>query len=159
MRRAVLVFVVALLTALPTLSAPAAAQAYSCRGYPPPAVLSQIKSRVEALRRFEREAADRLLGLDTRPYDWLLEQVRAGEVAIAVPALLAAEDALGKCRNFIQPLRRDCAVGAAALMRVVEELVAGEATSEAKMAYARTMSHCEQLLGLAPLRTALRTFE
>ena len=32
------------------LAAPAEAQSVSCRGYPPAAMVSQIKSRVEALR-------------------------------------------------------------------------------------------------------------
>ncbi|MEA2989587.1 MAG: hypothetical protein QOG83_2298, partial [Alphaproteobacteria bacterium] len=92
------------------LANPAAAQLYSCRSYPPSNVVAQIKARVEAMRRIEREAADRLTGLDTRPYDWLHEQARAAEAAIAVPALLAGEDALMRCRNFVRPLRRDCAV-------------------------------------------------
>jgi len=136
MRRALLLFVVAALW-----SAPADAQAYSCRGYPSAVIVSQIKNRVEALRRIEREAADRLSGLDTRPYEWLLEQARASEVAIAVPALLEAEDALMKCRNFILPVRMMSAFGAAALVRLIGEIVTGEATSEIKMAYAQTVAH------------------
>jgi hypothetical protein len=139
------------------LTDPAAAQLYSCRSYPPSNVVVQIKAGVEAMRRIEREAADRLTGLDTRPYDWLHEQARAAEAAIAVPALLAGEDALMRCRNFVRPLRRDCAVAAAALVRVIGELVAGEATGEAKTAYAQTMPHCERTTALTPLDTALRT--
>ncbi len=142
------------------LSAPAAAQElYSCRSYPPPAVSVEIKARVEALRRIEREAADRMLGLDTRSYDWLLAQAQTAEAAIADPALLAAEDALKRCRNFIMPVRRDCAVAAGGLARLIGELVAGAASNEAMMAYAQTMPHCERFVGLASLDTALRAFK
>jgi hypothetical protein len=157
--RPALVLLAAVLTALPILAAPAAAQTYSCRGYPPVAVVAQLKSRVEALRRVEREAADRLVGLDTRPYEWLLGQARAGEAAIAVAALLAAEERLLRCPNIIQPLRRDCAMGAASLVRVIEELVAGEASHAAKLAYAQTMRPCERSTGLTPIETALRASE
>jgi hypothetical protein len=142
-----------------TLSTPAAAQVYSCRGYPSPAVVVQVKIRVEALRRIEREAADRLLGLDTRPYDWLLAQARAGEAALADPVLLAAEDDLKRCRNYIRPLRRGCAVAATALARLIEDLVAGDANRDARQAYAQTMPNCEQAVKLTPLSTTLRTTE
>jgi len=145
------------------LSAPAQRKAatppvYSCR-YPTADVVAQLKAQAEALRRIEREAADRIAGLDTRPYDWLLEQARAGHTAIADPLALAAEDDLRRCRNFIRPLRRDCEVFAAALVRVIEELAAGEVSKEAKQAYAMAAPPCESPLSLPPLRTALRTAE
>jgi hypothetical protein len=152
--------VAASLSALPT---GAAAEDYSdaaCRRYPPRAVLAEIKARVEAMRRIEREAADRLIGRDTRPYGWLLDQARAAEAVVAAPAPLAAEEkALARCRIVIPALRRDCATGAAALVRVIEELVAGGVTDEAKMAFAQAMPHCERLAGLTPLDTALRAFK
>jgi hypothetical protein len=144
---------------LSTLSTPAAAQLYSCRTYPQPAVLAQLKAHVAAMRQIEREAADRLIGLDTRPYDWLLGQARAEEAAIAAPALLAAESALKRCRNFIRPVRRDCAAGAAALVRIIEELVSGDATNDTKMTFAQTMPRCERLSGFTPIDTTLRTFK
>jgi hypothetical protein len=53
-------------------------------------------------------------------------------------------------------VRRGVAYCAAALVRVLQELAAGEATNDAKMAYAQAMPHCERLTGLAPLETALR---
>jgi hypothetical protein len=140
-------------------AAPAPASAYSCRGYPPAALLVQIKTRVEALRRIEREAADRLVGLDTRPYDWLLEQARAAEAAIAEPVALAAEDELRRCRNFILPLRRDCTKAATALVRVIDELNSGEASKEAKQALAQTMPNCERMFRFMPLDTRLRMAE
>src|SRR5436309_2314467 len=126
-RAAVLVVLAALLSGA---SIPAAAQLYTCRGYPPPQVLAQIKARVAVMRNIEREAADRLIGLDTRPYDWLLEQARTAEAAIAVPALLAGEQELQRCRNFIPPVRGDCGVAASALVRVIAELGAGDATTD-----------------------------
>jgi hypothetical protein len=153
MVRAASAFVAAVLA---VLSTPAAAQIYSCRGYPSPAVVAQIKTRVEALRRIEREAADRVVGLDTRPYDWLLAQARAGEAALADPVLLAAEDDLKRCRNYIRPLRRDCTAAAAALVRVIEELVMGEASKDSKQAHAQAMLDCEQAVKLTPLSTTLR---
>src|SRR5437660_8027324 len=104
-RTAVLVVLAAVLSGAST---PAPAQFYACRGYPPPQVLAQLKGRVAVMRNIEREAADRLIGLDTRPYDWLLEQAQATEAAIAVPALLTGEQELQRCRNFIRPVRRDC---------------------------------------------------
>jgi hypothetical protein len=159
MRTVALGAVVATLLCVPSTLAAQDYSDSSCRRHHPPAVLAEIKTRVEAMRRIEREAADRLTGLDTRPYQWLLDQARAAEAAIAVPALVAAEEeALKRCRISIKPLRRDCAIGAAALVRVIGELVAGDATNEAKMALAQTMPPCERVAGLKPLDTALRAF-
>ena len=139
------------------LAAPAEAQSVSCRGYPPAAMVSQIKSRVEALRLIEREAHDRTIGLDTRPYDWLLDRARASTTAIADPAALAAEVALSACRNHIRPLRRVCAAAAAMLVRLIEELAANGVTRESKQVYVEAMPRCEAWLGLVPLTTRLRT--
>lgn len=147
----------ALTAAVLALLLPAPAGAQTCRDYPSAALVAQIKTRVEALRRIEREAADRVRGLDTRPYDWLLDQGRAGASAIADPAALAAEDALKRCRNYIRPVRRDCAGAAAALVRLIEELDVGAASSESKAAYAQAMPQCERHMKLSPLSTPLRT--
>ena len=51
-------------------------EAASCRGYRQD-VRAAIKKQVEALRALERETADRLKGLDTRPFDYLLSRARA----------------------------------------------------------------------------------
>jgi hypothetical protein len=136
---------------------PASAQLYSCRGYPPSEVLSQVKAQVEVLRRLEREAADRLSGADTRTFEWLLGQTRAAAAAIAVPALLAAEGELDRCRNLVRPLRRECANAAAALVRLIERLAANEPADEAKAAYAQAVPACERSCGLKPIDTAFRT--
>jgi hypothetical protein len=150
--------VLSVLAGVAAHAAPNATPAYSCR-YPSAGVVAQLKIQVEVLRRIEREAADRLVGLDTRPYDWLLEQARAAEAAIAVPAALAAEADLRRCRNFIRPLRADCATAAAALVRVLAELVAGDAGKEARTALAEAVPHCERWIGLMPLNTRLRSSE
>jgi hypothetical protein len=151
-----LLLAASMLTAIGATQRPAAAQMYSCRGYPPREVVAEIKVSVEALRRIEREAADRGAGLDTRPYEWLLDQARAAESAIAVPSLLAAEDELERCRNSITRVRRGCAGAAAALVRVIEELVADKASRERRLAYAQVMPHCERWMSLAPLKTTFR---
>jgi hypothetical protein len=54
-------------------------EAASCRGYPQ-GIRAAIKKQVEVLRALEREAADRLKGLDTRPFDYLLDRARAAAV-------------------------------------------------------------------------------
>jgi hypothetical protein len=126
--------------------------------YPPRAHLADVKARVTALHRIERETADRTAGLDTRPYEWLLDQARAAEKAISVPDLVAAEDAILQ-RCLVTPLRTTCAVGSAALVRVIADLQAGRDPNEAKMALAQTMPHCERSVGLTPLKTSLRDFK
>ncbi|MGD9768759.1 MAG: hypothetical protein AB7U62_14045 [Pseudolabrys sp.] len=143
------------------LVAPAAAQTYDCRRYPPADVTASLKSQAEAMRKIEIETADRLGGLDTRPYDWLLEQARTAETAIAVPALLKAEDKLfERCRNAVRPVRRGCAAASAALVEVLDGLAAeGQARRVSRQVYLQTMPLCERWLGLKPLESALRTVE
>jgi hypothetical protein len=143
------------------LSATAAAQTYDCRRYPPSDVTASLKAQAEARRKIEVEAADRIRGLDTRPYDWLLEQARAAEKAISVAAPLKAEDALfERCRNAVRPVRRGCAAPSAALVEVLDELAtAGKARRESRQVYLQTMPLCERWLGLTPQESALRTVE
>jgi hypothetical protein len=143
------------------LTAPAAAQTYDCRRYPPADVMASLKTQAETMRKIEIETADRVRGLDTRPYDWLLEQARGAEKAIAVPAPLKAEDALfQRCRNAVRPVRRGCAAASAALVEVIDELAtAGQARRESRQVYLQTMPLCERWLGLTPLESSLRTVE
>jgi hypothetical protein len=142
-------------------SAPAAAQTYNCRRYPPPDVTTSLKAQVELMRGVERETADRVRGLDTRSFEWLLEQARAAEKAISVPAPLQAEDKLfERCRNAVRPVRRACAAASAALVEVLTEFAgAGQARKESRQVYLQTMPLCERWLGLTPLESALRTAE
>jgi hypothetical protein len=146
-------------------------EAASCRGYPQ-GVRAAIKKQVEVLRALEREAADRLKGLDTRPFDYLLDQVRAAAGAIDDKDAQAAEDGLSRCPQSIPPVRRVCTEAAHALVSLIEQQAAGSATTqakqaeakqaeakqaEAKQAYARAMPQCERWMDFAPLVTVFRT--
>ena len=136
------------------LATPAAAA--SCRDYGQ-MIIPALKPSVEALRKIEREAADRIVGLDTRPYDYLLGQVRAALAIIADKFGLEEEDELKRCRNYIPPVRHTCMAAAQALIAVIEEQDKSTASKAAKDAYAGAVSRCERFIGLAPLKTALRT--
>jgi hypothetical protein len=149
----------ALLAVLAAASiAPVDAQAQSCRGYPE-SVRTQIKRQVERLQMIERESADRILGLDTRTYSYLADQARRAADAIADPRALALEDELKRCRNLVQPVRRICRDAVLSLAKVIDEQDAGAATPAAKQTYAGSMSECEKLMRLTPLRTALRAVD
>jgi hypothetical protein len=115
-----------------------------------------IKPHVEALRIVEREAADRLKGLDTRTFHFLAGEARKAASMIGYPEALKAEEALGQCPDAVPPIRRICVDAAHTLASAIEgqETGAGKAS---RQAYADTMPRCEQLIGLPPLRTAWRT--
>jgi hypothetical protein len=132
------------------------AQAASCRNYGSE-VQAAIKGHVESLRMVEREAADRIAGLDTRPYDYLLGQARAATAIIADKDKLAEEDALDRCRNFVPRVRHACAAAAQALVMLIGELNRGTASAASNDDYSRGMPICERYMGLAPLKTTLRT--
>lgn len=141
-------------------------EAASCRGYPQGA-RAAIKKQVQALRALEREAADRLKGLDTRPFDYLLDQARAAAGVIGEKDALAAEEGLSRCPQAIPPVRRVCTEAAHALVSLIEQQTAGSATTqtkdaeakqgEAKQAYSRAMPQCERWMEFAPLVTVFRT--
>ena len=153
-RAAVLVVVAAVLSALST---PAAAQTVTCRNYPE-SIRLLVKPRVEALRLLEREAADRLRGLDTRTFPFLAGEVRKAADLIADPkALKEEEDGIGKCRNAVPPMRAICRSAALALATAIDEQEKDAATKESRQAYAEAIPRCEQLMGLQPLSTAWRT--
>jgi hypothetical protein len=138
------------------LSVAAASAAAPCRNYPQLAARA-IKVRVEALRLIEREAADRLIGLDTRPFPYLVGQARAGADAIGEARALADEDGLDRCPEPVPHVRRVCATAARALAGALEEQGAGTASPISKQIYAQAMAICEGFMGLAPLPTAWRT--
>lgn len=141
-------------------------EAASCRGYPQGA-RAAIKKQVQALRALEREAADRLKGLDTRPFNYLLDQTRAAAGVIGEKDALAAEEGLSRCPQAIPPVRRICTEAAHALVSLIEQQTAGSATTsakdaeakqaEAKQAYSRAMPQCERWMEFAPLVTVFRT--
>jgi hypothetical protein len=134
---------------------PIDADAVSCRGYPQD-IRAAIKKHVEALRALEHEAADRLKGLDTRTFEYLLVQARATAAAIADKDALAKEEGLERCRDGAPPVRRTCAEAARALVSVIEEQAAGAASRASKQSYAEAMPRCERLMNVTPSTTVFR---
>jgi hypothetical protein len=134
---------------------PIGADAASCRGYPKD-IRAAIKKNVEALRALEHEAADRLKGLDTRTFEYLLVQARGTAAAIGDKDALAKEEGLERCRDGAPPVRRTCAEAARALVSVIEEQTAGAASKTAKQSYAEAMPRCERLMNVMPLTTVFR---
>src|ERR1700722_11058196 len=137
------------------LSVSGATAAAPCRNYPAAAARA-VKPRVEALRLIEREAADRLSGLDTRPFPFLVGQARGAADAIGEPRALEDEDGLDRCPDAVPRVRRVCASAALALAGALEEQARGAASQISKQIYGQAMAICEGLMGLTPLRTALR---
>jgi hypothetical protein len=138
------------------LTLPFEAEAAPCRGYPE-SVRTIIKGRVEALRLIEREAADRLVGLDTRTFPFLAGEARKIAEMIADANALKDEDDLKRCRNAVPPVRRICRSGAETLATVLDAQEAGTVTKELKQTYAEPMARCEGFMGLQPLKTTIRT--
>ncbi|HEY6257378.1 MAG TPA: hypothetical protein VIY51_16465 [Xanthobacteraceae bacterium] len=131
------------------------AEAASCRDYPATAART-IKPRVEALRATEREAADRIKGLDTRPYPYLVGQARAVAEAIGEARALLDEDDLDRCPEAMTHVRRVCATAARALAVALEEQAAGGASQFLRQIYTQAMVTCEGAMHLSPLRTPFR---
>src|SRR5205085_719845 len=113
-------------------------------------------SHVEALRRLEREAADRLSGLDTRSFDWLTAEARKAADIVGDPRALEDEDGLRRCRNATRPIRRLCATAARMLVEILDKHAAGPSPDYDRPAFAAAMTECERLLELRPLGSALR---
>jgi hypothetical protein len=134
---------------------PLEVEAASCRSYPQE-IRAAIKRHVEALRALEHEAADRLKGLDTRTFEFLLVQARAATEAIANKDALAEEEGLDRCRDGVPPVRRTCAQAARALVSVIEEQAAGAASKASKLSYAEAMPRCERWMNVVPLSTVFR---
>ena len=145
---------------------PLEVEAASCRGYPQ-GVRAAIKKQVQVLRALEHEATDRLKGLDTRPFDYLLGQARAAAGVIGDKDALAAEEGLSRCPQSIPPVRRVCTEAAHALVGLIEQQAgdspatqakpAAAQQAEAKQTYARAMPQCERWMDFAPLVTVFRT--
>jgi hypothetical protein len=140
------------------VSVAAASAAAPCRNYPAAAARA-IKPRIEALRLIEREAVDRLAGLDTRPWPYLVGQARAAAGSIGEARALQDEDGLDRCPDPVPHVRRVCASAALALAGALEEQEAGAARQISKQIYGQAMAICEGFMGLAPVHSALRTSE
>lgn len=146
---------VGIITLGAVLVLPFEAEAASCRGYPE-SVRSVIKARIEALRMIEREAGDRLVGLDTRTFPFLAGEARTAAATIADSKALKDEDDRKRCRNWVPPVRRVCRSAAETLAALLDAQEAGTVTQELKQTYAEPMARCERFMGLQPLKTAIR---
>jgi hypothetical protein len=138
------------------LTAQAEAQSVSCRNYAA-TVQPAVKPRVDALRLLEREAADRLRGLDTRTYPFLVTEARKTADLIADAKMLENEEAgTGRCRNLVPRVRAICRTAALAFAAAVDDEEKGEANKDNRQTYGETMARCERLMGLQSLNTAWR---
>jgi len=149
---------VAFLLVAGLLSGPVAAQGASCRYYGRE-IQSAIKQHVQALRAVELETIDRIAGLDTRPYEFLVAQARNAAGIIADQKGLADEDALRRCRNYVRPVRHICAAAATMLVKLIEEQIAGATLVSTRRSYSDSMPHCERSMGFTELRTAFRSVD
>src|SRR6266700_46928 len=82
------------------------ASAQECRNYLL-AARADIGKHVATMQRLEHEASDRLKGLDSRPFDFLLGEARKTAAIIADPALQGAGGSTDR-RDSAHPVRRIC---------------------------------------------------
>jgi hypothetical protein len=115
-----------------------------------------IKTHIAALQRLEFEASDRLKGLDSRPFDFLLAEARKTATIIADPAALKDEEGLARCRNSTQPIRKICSGAAQALVEILDRHVASEKPEYDKPQYAQAMAACEKAMSLKELKSIIR---
>jgi hypothetical protein len=133
------------------------ASAASCRNFAREAQAAIGKSAA-SLQKIEHEASDRLKGLDSRPFDYLLGEARKITAIIADPAALKDEESLARCRNATRPVRKLCAEAAQMLVDVLESHVAAPAAAPDydKPRYATVMAECEKSMDLKPLKSVIR---
>jgi hypothetical protein len=134
------------------------ASAASCRWFAKDAQ-SAIKRHVAALQRYEHEASDRLKGLDSRPFEFLRDEAKKTAVLVAEPKAVADEEALKRCRNATQPIRKICADATLFLVEILEKHAADSKPDYDKPRYAAAMGECEKLMNLKPLKSAIRGTE
>ena len=132
------------------------ASAETCAGFTK-SNRSQLLPPAEALRAVEREASDRLKGLDSRPFDFLRDAAKGAAASIAEPGALAHEDEMNAC--WTRPARSLCAKAAVLLVGLLEKLIASGKPDDDKPAYAAAIGRCESALDLKPLRTLIRATE
>ena len=131
------------------------ASAASCRWFARDAQAA-IGAQVTTLQRLEHEASDRLKGLDSRPFDFLLGEARKAGTVIADPVALKDEEELARCRNATKPIRKLCAAAAQALVDILDKHVASPKPEYDKAQYAGAMAACEQAMGRKELKSAIR---
>jgi hypothetical protein len=115
-----------------------------------------IGGHVAALQRLEHEASDRLKGLDSRPYEFLVGEARRITAIIADPAALKDEEGLQRCRNLTRPLRKICAGAAQMLVDALDQHGASATPAYDKLQYAAAMAECEKAMGLKALKSSIR---
>jgi hypothetical protein len=131
-------------------------QPVSCRNYAD-TLRPSLRPRLEALRRLEREADDRLRGLDTRTYPFLAGEASKQADLIADAKMLDNEEAGTKaCRNAVPMVRAMCRAAALAFAAAIDDEEKGEANKDNRKAYGEAMGACEQSMGLGPLNTPWR---
>jgi len=131
------------------------ASAANCRNFGREAKAA-IGGHVAALRTHEHEASDRVKGLDSRPFEFLLGEARKTAKIIGDPTALKLEEGLEGCRNWTRPVRRICAEAAQALVEVLEKYAVTVTPDVDKPRFADTMEECEKLMGLKPLKSIIR---
>jgi hypothetical protein len=115
-----------------------------------------IGKPVAALLRLEHEMSDRIKGLDSRPFEYLRDEVKKTADVISDPAALKREEEATECRNATRPIRKICADATALLVAIIEKHVAAAKPDYDKPQYAAAIAECEKLLGLKPLKTLIR---
>jgi hypothetical protein len=107
------------------------------------------------MQRLEHEASDRLKGLDSRPFEFLLGEARKTAVIIADPALQPTGGSRD-CRDPAQPVRKICADAAQAWVEVLEKHAASPKPGYDKQRFAAAVEDCEKLMNLKPLKSVIR---
>jgi hypothetical protein len=130
------------------------ASAQDCPNYLQ-AARADIGKPVAAMQRIEHEASDRLKGLDSRPFDFLLGEARKTAAIIADPGLQGAGGSKG-CRDPAHPVRQMCRDAAQAWVEVLEKYVASPKPTYDKQRFAATVEDCEKLMALKPLQSVIR---
>ena len=130
------------------------ASAQECRNYLL-AARADIGKHVATMQRLEHEASDRLKGLDSRPFAFLLGEARKTATIIADPALQGAGGSTD-CRDPAHPVRRICLDAAQAWVEVLEKYVANPKPAYDRQRFAATVEDCEKLMDLKPLKSAIR---
>jgi hypothetical protein len=115
-----------------------------------------IATHVAALQRTEHEASDRIKGLDSRPFDFLLGEARKTMAIVAAPAALEDEKTLERCRNATRPIRKLCADAGQMLVDILDKHAASEKPEYDRPRYALLMAECAKAMDLKPLKSVIR---
>jgi hypothetical protein len=130
------------------------ASAQDCPNYLQ-AARADIGKHVAAMQRTEHEASDRLKGLDSRPFDFLLGEARKTAAIMADPALQGAGGSRD-CRDPAHPVRRICRDAAQAWVEVLEKYLVSPKPDYDKQRFAATVEDCEKLMDLKSLKSVIR---